>query len=73
MAGPVMTIWMPKETSLSLMTMKSKLKKMQQRQILVYEVVKCWVTGDRAEIDVEDIERERVEELRYLMELSGQN
>ncbi len=46
---------------------------MQQRQILVYEVVKCWVTGDRAEIDVEDIERERVEELRYLMELSGQN
>jgi hypothetical protein len=40
--------------------------------VLKYLVVKCWVIGDRAEMDEDQIRSELEAEMRHLMELSGQ-
>ena len=42
------------------------------RHVLQYEVVKRWVTGDRAELDEDKIDAELVDLMRGHMELSGQ-
>ncbi len=42
------------------------------RHVLKYVVVKCWVTGERAEMDEDQIRSELEAEMRHLMELSGQ-
>ena len=47
-------------------------KRKRTRTILSYEVVKRWVTGDRAELTEDEIKAELVVEATKLMELSGQ-
>ncbi len=47
-------------------------KQRRTRTILKNEVVKRWVTGDRAEKDDAEIQVELETEMRNLMELSGQ-
>jgi hypothetical protein len=42
------------------------------RHVLKYVVVKRWVTGDRAEMDEDQIRSELEAEMRHLMELSRQ-
>jgi hypothetical protein len=42
------------------------------RHVLKYVVVKRWVTGDRAEMDEDQIRSELEADMRHLMELSGQ-
>ncbi len=42
------------------------------RHVLKYVVVKRWVTGERAEMDEDQIHSELEAEMRQLMELSGQ-
>jgi hypothetical protein len=46
-------------------------KQKRKRVIAEYELVKRWVTGERAVQPEEDIERELFEEARELMHLSG--
>ena len=47
-------------------------KRRPPRHVLQYVVVKRWVTGDRAEMDEDQIRSELETEMRELMELSGQ-
>ena len=47
-------------------------KRKRSRTILSYEVVKHWVTGDRAELTEDEIKAELAAEATKLMELSGQ-
>ena len=47
-------------------------KRKRTRTILSYEVVKRWVTGDRAELTEDEIKAELALEATKLMELSGQ-
>ena len=47
-------------------------KRKRTRTILSYEVVKRWVTGDRAELTEDEIKSELALEATKLMELSGQ-
>ena len=44
----------------------------QPRHVLKYEVVKRWLTGERAKQDEDKTEAEREEFMRQYMELSGQ-
>ncbi len=45
-------------------------KKKGKRLIAMYNVVECWLTGDRAEEPEEDIEREILDEVCCLMAAS---
>jgi hypothetical protein len=47
-------------------------KRKRTRTVLSYEVVKRWVTGDRAELTEDEIKAELALEATKLMELSGQ-
>jgi hypothetical protein len=50
---------------------RPKQKRKPERVLAEYKLVKRWVTGERAVLPEDDIERELFEEARELMHLSG--